>query len=194
MGVTEVTQAQWKAVMNTELWGEYLDVKTGEDIAASCSWDDATAFCVVMSKKTGHTVRLPTEAEWEYACRAGTTTACHFGNDPAKLGDYEWYRDNAWGKGEMYPHVVGVKKPNAWGLYDMHGNVCEWCAGWYADSPNADTHAPKGAATGMRVFRGGTWCGFPHECRAASRDGGDSRLTHTLIGFRVVVESGSGVE
>ena len=197
MGATEVTQAQWKAVMNTQPWEGQTYAKAGADNAASyISWDEATAFCTALSKKAGRTVRLPTEAEWEYACRADTTTAYCFGDDSSKLGDYAWYNENAWKKDEKYAHPVGVKKPNAWGLYDMHGNVWEWCADWYANSyANADAHDPKGPATGTaRVLRGGSWGNDPGYCRAAIRRGFAPGLRRGSLGFRVVVASASGVD
>jgi len=197
MGATEVTQAQWKAVMGTQPWEGQKYTKAAADHAASyITWDDAAAFCTALSKKTGRTVRLPTEAEWEYACRAGTTTVYSFGDDSSKLGDYAWYYDNAYKKDEKYAHPVGVKKPNAWGLYDMHGNVWEWCADWYADSyANADTRDPKGPASGkFRVLRGGSWFDPAGASRAAYRSSftPDLRIYH--YGFRVVVVSGVGVD
>ena len=201
MGVTEVTQAQWEGVMNTQPWEGQDYTKAGADYAASyISWDDATTFCTALSKKIGRTVRLPTEAEWEYACRAGTTTAYNFGDDSSKLGDYAWYNGNTWRNtwdtGEAYAPPVGVKKPNAWGLSDMHGNVCEWCSDWHADLyANVDVHNPKGPATGeSRVLRGGSWISGPNGCRTASRGGAgsDDRLPYN--GLRVVVEIGSGVD
>jgi len=198
LGATEITQAQWKAVMNTQPWKGKTYAKAGTDNAASyISWNDATAFCTTLSKKTGRAVRLPTEAEWEYACRAGTTTAYSFGDDSSKLGDYAWYDGNAHYKDEKYAHPVGRKRPNAWGLYDMHGNVHEWCADWYySDSyANADTRDPKGPASGQaRVPRGGSWNNSAGLCRAASRVGYTPALCDGRLGFRVVVEAGSGVD
>ena len=199
LGVTQVTQAQWRAVMNTEPWEGESFCQTGPDNPAShVSWDDATAFCNGLSKKTGRTVRLPTEAEWEYACRAGTTTRFYYGDDPdyGKLGDYAWYDGNVDDIGESYAHPVGAKKPNAWGLYDMHGNVFEWCADWYADSyTNADTRDPKGPSSGeARVLRGGSWDGHPQNCRAAYRYGDSPGGRDIDSGFRVVVLPGVGVD
>ena len=193
MGTTEVTQAQWKAVMNTQPWEGKTHAKAETDNAASyISWDDATAFCTALSKKTGRTVRLPTEAEWEYACRAGTTTRFYYGDDLdyGRLGDYAWYDENAYEKNEKYAHPVGMKEANAWGLYDMHGNVWEWCADWYDDSyTNADVRDPKGPATGdYRALRGGSWIHDPQDCRAANRNGGTPGNRGDNNGFRVVVE------
>ena len=205
MGVTEVTQAQWKAVMGTQPWDGERWTKAGGDYAASwISWDDATAFCKALSKKTGSTVRLPTEAEWEYACRAGTTTtysfgeesmASYFGDDSWKLGDYAWYTDNTQNKGKEYAHPVGVKMPNAWGLYDMHGNVYEYCADWYGEEyyANADTRDPKGPSSGSgnrRVLRGGSWSNGPWYCRSANRGGGTPGRRGSNVGLRVVSDAG----
>ena len=196
MGVTEVTQAQWRAVMNIEPW-KGKQVKARDDHAAGwIGWDDATAFCAALSTKTGHTVRLPTEAEWEYACRAGTTTMYSFGDDASELGDYAWYSANAYAKDEKYAHPVGAKKPNAFGLYDMHGNVYEWCGDRYADSyANADARDPKGPATGeYRVLRGGSWQSIPFVCRSAYRTRYAPGFRYKDRGFRVVVESRSGAD
>ena len=195
MGTTEVTQAQWKAVMNTQPWEGQVYAKAGADHAASwISWDDATAFCTALSKKTGRTVRLPTEAEWEYACRAGTTTVYSFGDDLSKLGDYAWYDGNAQSKGEKYAHPVGRKKPNAWGLYDMHGNVYEWCVDWHANSyANAGDRDPKGPATGKkRVLRSGSWRFTLAHCHSAARHKDSPDLRDFAHGLRVAVVRGPG--
>ncbi len=191
IGVTEVTQAQWRAVMDSQPWGGKKYARAGADHAASyITWDDAAAFCRMLSKKTGLTVRLPTAAEWEYACRAGTTTIYGFGDDLSKLGDYAWYDDNTREKSDEYAHAVGVKKPNAWGLYDMHGNVWEWCADWYAGSyANAGAHDPKGPATGWeRVLRGGSWFFDSDGCRAANCARLSPDWGNVSGGFRVVVQ------
>lgn len=194
MGATEVTNSQWFAVMNTEPWSGHDFTNGAADIAATyISWDDATAFCRALSKKTGRKVRLPTEAEWEYACRAGTTTDFSFGDDIWYLGDYAWYRQNTESRGEYYAHPVGTKKPNTWGLYDMHGNVWEWCADWFAYSyPYADVRDPKGPAKGDgRVIRGGSWEFHAGQCRSGRRGACYFYGNHRR-GFRVVVETGSG--
>jgi len=150
MGVTEVTQAQYEAVMGKNP-SEFKGATKAVDLV---SWDDATEFCKKLSDKTRQVVRLPTEAEWEYACRAGTQTAFSFGDSHAALGDYAWWVGNS----DKTTHPVGQKKPNAWGLYDMHGNVFEWCADWHGEYPKGPVTDPFGPATGrLRVMRGGSW-------------------------------------
>jgi formylglycine-generating enzyme required for sulfatase activity len=193
MQTTEVTQGQWMAVMATEPWKGKSYVKEGPNYAASyVSWDDAVAFCKKLSEREGKTYRLPTEAEWEYACRAGTETTWSFGDDEKELGDYAWYHGNA-GIGEACVHQVGLKKPNAFGLYDMHGNVDEWCHDYYGEdyykqSPEKD---PTGPARGsFRVLRGGSWDNDSRGTRSADRGRlvADFRYLYFYVGFRLVRE------
>ena len=192
MGRTEVTQGQWRGVMGTEPWKGESRVQEGEQNAASyISWDDATEFCRRLSQREGKTYRLPTEAEWEYACRAGTTTRFHFGDDESQLGEYAWFDGNAYYKDEKYAHRVGQKKPNPFGLYDMHGNVYEWCGDWfdsdyYVSSPLRDPRGPSSGSS--RVLRGGSWDFEPSYVRCARRSNStpDSRFFND--GFRVVLE------
>jgi formylglycine-generating enzyme len=202
MQTTEVTQGQWKEVMGTEPWKGKQYVKEGPNNAASwVSWDDAMAYCKKLSEKESKTYRLPTEAEWEYACRAGTETAWSFGDDEKALGDYAWYRENAWDIDERYAHQVELQKPNAFGLYDMHGNVYEWCHDYYEEdyykqSPAQD---PKGPARptsangdpNSRVLRGGSWRSSSHYVRSANRtwyNAGGRGSSQGGLGFRVVRE------
>jgi formylglycine-generating enzyme len=192
MGVYGVTQAQWRAVMGSAPWdGKGDAVSEAGNTASYISWDDATEFCRMLSNKSSRAVSLPTEAQREYACRAGSAAAYHFGDDPAKLGDYAWYRDNADGVGEKYAHPAGQKKPNAWGLYDMHGNVYEWCRDTYArdfydNSPSVD---PVSTVTAdVRVIRGGSWRWLSQHCRAANRVRNKHSYRHYDYGFRVVVK------
>jgi formylglycine-generating enzyme required for sulfatase activity len=188
MGAYELTQAQYEAVMGKSP----AEPKGPDNMVANVTWLDAVAFCKKLSDKTRKTVRLPAEAEWEYACRAGTTTAYSFGNEPGKLGDYAWFDQNADGR----THPTGLKKPNPWGLYDMHGNVWEWCSDWYVDSylpagqagPKANTVDPHGPASGtLRVLRGGSRYRPPAFCRSAARFWYRPDSTDNGIGLRVVV-------
>ena len=126
---------------------------------------------------------MPTEAEWEYACRAGTTTKYYSGNSENGLSGSGWYDANSGDK----THPVGQKAPNSWGLYDMHGNVWEWCSDWYGKYSNENATNPQGASSGSdRVERGGSWLGSAHDCRAASRSYGHPNGRNYNIGFRVV--------
>ena len=141
LGRYEVTQSEWKEVMQTEPWKGKDSMKEGADYPATfVSWNDATDFCGKFTEQerdagrlaNGWEYTLPTERQWERACRAQTETKYSFGNDESKLGDYAWFDDNTGNDGEDYAHQVGQKKPNPWGLCDMHGNVWEWCHDVYA--------------------------------------------------------------
>ncbi len=178
MGETEVTQPQWKAVMGTTPWKGKVLVKEGDHYPATfVSWDDAQAFVKKVSQAGKLQVRLPTEAEWEYACRAGTTTAYHFGDSDRNLEEYAWYDKNALDVGEKYAHEVKRKKPNPWGLYDMHGNVWEWCEDRYDAT--------------SRVLRGGSWYNTPGILRAARRNWYTPDYRGNIFGFRVCVSVAS---
>ena len=150
-------------------------------------WTDAKAYCKWKSERENKKYRLPTEAEWEYACRAGSTTKYSFGDDESLLVEYAWYTANSGG----VTHDVGTKKPNAWGLYDMHGNVWEWCADCYSESyENTPTdgsaykiHNEKG-----RVLRGGSYNADADKCSSTSRINLGSGGKNYFIGFRVVIE------
>jgi formylglycine-generating enzyme required for sulfatase activity len=194
MGQTAVTQSQWRAVMGTEPWRyEKLSKKEcGDDLpAVYVSWDDANVFCHTLTgleRETGHLqasqcYRLPTEAEWEYACRANTVTAYSFGNSPASLAEYGWYDSNSDGK----LRAVAKKKPNPWGLFDMHGNVWEWCSDRFADSLLGGVD-PTGPSDGpSRVFRGGFFGFSAPYCRSAFRFGAGPSGCDATFGFRVVL-------
>ena len=185
LGQHEVTQEQYEKVMGATP----SEFKGPQKPVEQVSWDDAVEFCRKLSelpgeKSTGYVYRLPTEAEWEYACRAGTTTEYSFGDSKSELGDYAWYDKNS-GK---TTHPVGGKKPNAWGLYDMHGNVFEWCHDWYGDYPSGSVTDPTGAASGShRVARGGSWSLYSDHCRSANRSRSTPDSRH--LGFRVLRSS-----
>jgi sulfatase modifying factor 1 len=178
--------------MGTEPWKGKSFVKEGDNYpAVYVSWDDAVAYCKKLSTKESKAYRLATEAEWEYACRAGTKTVWSFGDAEVSLGDYAWYQQDT---NELYVRQVGLKKPNAFGLYDMHGNVFEWCHDYYGEdyynqSPEKD---PTGPASGsFRVLRGGSWFLYSFLTRSADRRWGDALRYGSLnlsVGFRVVRE------
>jgi sulfatase modifying factor 1 len=192
MQTTEVTQGQWKEVMGTEPWKGEQYVKEGPNNAATyVSWNDAVAYCKKLSEAEDKTYRLPTEAEWEYACRAGTETAWSFGDDEKALGDYAWYRENAWDIDEKYAHQVELKKPNAFGLYDMYGNVYEWCHDYYERDyyKQSSENNPTGPTSGsFRVLRGGSWNYLTRNTRSAVRDSRVADHRYGYSGFRLVRE------
>ena len=190
MGTCEVTQEQYEAITSKN--PSYF--KGAKNPVGKVSWNDAVAFCKALSDKTGKTVRLPTEAEWEYACRAGTTTPFNTGEtistDQANYDGNYTYGSGRKGVYRKKTIAVGSFKPNAFGLYDMHGNVWEWCSNWYdaRTYANANTRDPKGPASGSdRVLRGGAWLSNPRLCRSANRRWYDPDFGDDFFGFRVVV-------
>lgn len=180
LGKYEVTQGQWQAVMGTNPSLFQGDPMRPVD---QVSWDDAQAFISKLNAMEGvQLYRLPTEAEWEYAARAGTTTVYSFGNDPRQLGNYAWYRANS----ERRTHPVGQKWPNAWGLYDMLGNVWEWVQDWEGRYQAGAVTDPQGPASGTyRMRRGCGWNSEPNVCRVANRYSVVG-YRDDFIGFRVV--------
>jgi formylglycine-generating enzyme required for sulfatase activity len=149
-----------------------------EQPVVGVSWNEAVAYCQWAGG------RLPTEAEWEYACRAGSDRDYCFGDDPAQLGDYAWFGENS--EGQLQP--VGRKKPNAWGLHDMHGNVWEWCNDRFAEHQSGVVVDPKGPSKGLdRVLRGGGWNGLASYCRATPRDWIVPSYRDFDLGFRLLL-------
>jgi len=199
-GVYPVTQEEYERVMGTNPSAFSRDGRNSDRVSGldtsrfpveRVSWNDAMEFCRRLSalpaeRSAGREYRLPTEAEWEYACRAGTTTRYSFGNDASHLGEYAWYVDNS----ERRTHRVGQKRANPWGLYDMHGNVWEWCSDWYASDyyANSPVNDPQGPASGsLRVRRGGAWRDGAGGCRSAHRLGLGPGRRITYLGFRVAL-------
>jgi len=200
MSIWEVTRPQWTAVMRgAPPWkGKKCDRPNAGNIANHVSWDDANKFCEALSGKTLRKVALPTEAQWEYACRANRNTEYCFGDSEAKLGVYAWFAENALGINEPYPHPAGRKTSNRWGLYDMHGNAWEWCRDWYDEKFYAKAGAggksvdPENTTQStQRVLRGGEWGLYPDSCRAAYRFKDNPSIRKCSYGFRVVVPIGA---
>lgn len=176
MGKYEVTQGQWASVMGSNP----SKFKGDENLPVErVSWEDVQEFISKLnSRSSKYTYRLPTEAEWEYACRAGTT-----GDYAGNLDSMGWYASNSGDK----THAVGQKQPNAWGLYDMHGNVWEWCSDWYGDYPSGTVTDPSGASSGsLRVHRGGSCYSSAEFCRSALRNGHAPDYRYGNVGFRLV--------
>ncbi|MFA5866078.1 MAG: SUMF1/EgtB/PvdO family nonheme iron enzyme [Phycisphaerae bacterium] len=189
MGIYEVTQAQWKAAMGTEPWKGQPSIKEQGDCPATyVTWIDAVAFCTKLNQlNPGRTFRLPMEAEWERACRAGTETLYYFGDDSSILGNYAWWDGNAQSVNENYAHVVGTKLKNDYGLFDMHGNVWEWCSDWYGSYSSGSITDPTGPSTeSFRVLRGGSWGDSANYCRSSYRGWGAPDYSYYSVGFRIV--------
>ena len=192
---TKVTQAQWQNMMGTTIALQrdkaepaWLLYGQGDDYPMYyVSWEDAMDFCRALSKKTGKKITLPTEAQWEYAARAGSKDNYSFGNDANELGKYAWYAENSDGK----THPVARKKPNAFGLYDMGGDLEEWVLDWYAPNyEGADSVDPQGPKSSWgRVLRGGEWNRSAWFCRPAARDKNQAGMRTRNYGFRVLMEA-----
>jgi formylglycine-generating enzyme required for sulfatase activity len=180
IAATEVTQDQWQKVM-----GFNRSDPKGDNLPANkLSWPQAVDFCRKLSQAEHQTYRLPTEAQWEYACRGGSSEPYCGGG----LDDVAWHMDNS---GEA-PHEVAAKKPNAWGLYDMHGNLAEWCRDLYqrdlGAAPAVDPAGPAEGAGGARVVRGGSWGHFGRACRGAARASFNPAYPLERVGLRVIIE------
>ncbi len=177
IGKYPITQEQYETVMGENL--SHFQNKPKNPVE-KVSQQKAREFCQKLSERTGKKYRLPSEAEWEYACRAGSETKYYFGDDASKLGEYAWYRDNS----NRETHPVGQKKPNKWGLYDMHGNVWEWCEDeWHSNYQGAPKYGKawndNPSQNSKYVLRGGSWYYGPQDCRSACRN-----LVINNVGFR----------
>jgi formylglycine-generating enzyme required for sulfatase activity len=183
LGIFEVTQQQWADVM-----GDQPSMYKGKDNPVEMvNWEDVQEFITRLNQKEGHSrYRLPTEAEWEYAARAGSTSAYYFGNDGAQLADYAWFADNS----SNSTHPVGQKRPNAWGLHDMLGNVWEWLGDrfngtYYENSPFED---PSGPTSGTRrVLRGSSFGSSALQCQTTRRLSFSPALSSDEFGFRLAL-------
>ena len=197
LGVYEVTQAQYEKVMGknrSHFQGAIVGNENADLPVENVSWHDAVEFCKKLSdlpeeKKAGRVYRLPTEAQWEYACRAGSKTAYSFDDEEGLLPEHGWFKRNSSNR----THTVGLLEPNAWGLYDMHGNVWEWCSDLYGDYPKGALSDPTGPKEGsFRVYRGGGWYFGAAFCRSAIRFRNDPSIRNVDLGFRLAL-SPSGI-
>ena len=187
MSKYEVTQGQWLAVMNNNpsVMNEKSNWKRHP--ADNVSWNDCNTFISKINELGLGTFRMPTEAEWEYACRAGTTSRYYWGNDTTdyQVHEYAW----AFSKAEGISHPVGLKKPNNWGLYDMSGNVWEWCSDWRGPYRADRLIDPTGPGEGKKkIYRGGSWFNKPSTLRSANRNGHEPDMRGTNAGLRLVLQ------
>jgi formylglycine-generating enzyme required for sulfatase activity len=188
LGKYEITQEQWEAVIDTRPWAGHDYVQEGpNNPAVDISWDDVQVFIHQLNQAAGDSLyRLPMEAEWEYACRAGSTTRWSFGDDENELWDYAWYSDNTWNLGLEHAQPVGTKLPNLWGLFDMHGNVWEWCQDWYGRySSESQTDPPGPLAGSLRVLRGGAFSASAQSTRSAVRGANSPGYLGVSLGARL---------
>ena len=178
IGKYEVTQEEWEAVMGSNpsyFKGKKLPVE-------QVSWDDCQTFIRKLNQMTGKQFRLPTEAEWEYAARGGSKSCGYKYAGGDNLGSVAWYTDNSGNK----THEVGKKQPNELGLYDMSGNVWEWCQDWYGDYSSSSQTNPTGSSSGSyRVYRGGSWIDDAGYCRVSNRSGGTPVYRGNGLGLRL---------
>lgn len=189
IGKTEVTQAQWEAVMHTKPWANQPAVLEHPDApAVYISWYDAQEYLARLNAFNAGVFRLPTEAEWEYACRAGDTGAYCFGDDVDRLPTFAWFQKNTRLQPFPYAQAVAQKSPNTWGLFDIHGNVAEWCQDWYSASyyTNQPVEDPQGPLSGVfKVIRGGSWRDFERSCTCLARGKEQPTTRSSAIGFRI---------
>jgi formylglycine-generating enzyme len=194
LGKYEVTQGQYQRVLNNNpsaIRPLPVDVDDERLPVENVSWDNAVEFCYALTEQerkagrlfSGWEYRLPTEAQWEYACRAGTQTAFCFGDEESRLSDFTWYAENSDGR----THEVGQKLPNAWGLRDLHGNVWEWCTDWYEVTLVGGMDPEVAERTSLRVLRGGSWRHVGRSCRSAIRGGFVPTTRDSDFGFRVAL-------
>lgn len=180
IGKTEVTQALWQAVMGSD-----PSNFKGSDLPVECvSWDDCQEFIQKLNSLTGRNFRLPTEAEWEFACRGGNNSRGYKYSGSNNLGSVAWYDGNSGGKS----HPVGTKAPNELGIFDMSGNVWEWCSDWYANYTSYSQTNPTGPQSGSyRVDRGGSWGGYARCCRSSYRGDCNPAGRHGSLGLRLAL-------
>lgn len=182
LGKYEVTQGQWDSVMTSD----HSRFRGKNKPVENVSWLDCEEFIDHVNDALGGAARFPTEAEWEYACRAGSTAPFSGGES---VGGMAWFDKNS----DSHTHDVGLTKPNAWGFYDMHGNVLEWCSDWFSEI-KGDAIDPEGPPMGMfKVLRGGCWFFFESDCRSANRVKREPNLRNCIFGLRLAFSDGAAV-
>ncbi len=198
LGQYVVTQQQWHEIMGTSPWENHSNVRNGAAYpAVNIDWFGATVFCQKLLMRDqaqgldhkGWKYTLPTEAQWEFACRAGTQSAYSFGDDANVIDEFAWFYENAYEAGKAYAHPVGQKRPNAFSLYDMHGNIWEWCKDWYDKNLLSGTDPEATEKSTARVYRGGSWQHSARSSRSAYRGGFSPDLQEPFLGFRVAAVS-----
>ena len=202
LGQSEVTQEQWQAVMKTSPWLGQPGTSSNANHAANyIPHRAATSFCEALTRLEQRRQRLPsntayslpTEAQWEYVCRAGSPSAFSYGDDESQLVAFGWHRNNTALQNAGYPHEICRMPANAFGVHDMHGNVAEWCLDWYAPALAGGNDPTGPGASGARVFRGGSWMSDPTQCRAAARSSMDPSQGGMGNGFRIAVPASPDV-
>jgi formylglycine-generating enzyme required for sulfatase activity len=187
-----ITQKQWYEVMETKPWlGIKYVCEMDRCPVVNVSWYDARNFIDALNKAADKKFRLPTEAEWEYCCRAGNSNAFAFGVLKINLPKYAWYYENAFKRGEMYAHEVGTRKPNKWGLYDMQGNVYEWCSDWYRRNyynKSPISNPPGPIYSEYKSVRGGDWARNEYFLRIASRRQYSPHHKDSYVSFRLAMD------
>jgi|GEM_PF-1298769 len=189
LGTHEVTRAQWTALMGTSPWQGKANVQDDDNApAVYVSWEGASAFVKRLAELTGREFCLPSEAQWEYACWSGTDTRFSWGDDEAYelIERYAWWRGNALVAGDRHAQAAGLKEPNSWGVYDINGNVFEWCRDWFGPYASGPAVNPEGPQSGeLRVNRGGSWATIGGTCRSARRGHDKPDAAYEDLGFRV---------
>lgn len=196
LGKYEVTQREWTLVMESEPWKDRPNVQPADDSPACCmTWEEARTFCQKLTRRERAVGRLPanweyslpTEAQWEWGCRANSTTRFSYGDDPAEFGEHAWFIGNAFQNNEPWAHRVGTRRANSWGLHDMHGNVWEWCRDHYSPQLPGGQDPEVTQGRGTHVIRGGGWGNQPIHSSSAYRYFRVPQVREDGLGFRVAV-------
>jgi formylglycine-generating enzyme required for sulfatase activity len=187
IAATEVTQLQWFRLMKSKPWLDFSELSENNNLPATgMTWFEAVAFCDKLSARERKHYRLPTEAEWEYACRGGSQKTHE---SLTTLEHTAWFREAGQSKADCFLHVVGRKQGNAFQLFDLQGNAWEWCSDWYYERLFSGVNVTGPVEGKAKVFRGGSTQSTAFQCRAAYREAGVPEFTASMLGFRVVLET-----